>query len=379
VGDAAGTEDGGPSGGDGGGGAGGILSAETHSTCTLRANGKVACWGSNNEGQLGDGTRDPRLTFVEVANLPAVVEVGVSSDHACARKSDGTVLCWGEATEGKLGDGDADAGRLYSLTPVTVKGLADAVELGSGQHHTCARRSAGTVVCWGNNGFGTLGDGTNEDRAAPVEVPGLTDVVQLSASYFSCARHATGKVSCWGSPNEDGELGNGTTEPSRVPVEVVGLSDAVEISAGGYHVCARRANGTVVCWGSNNSGRLGIGNTDSSGGALKPGESVLGLTDAVQISAGHTSSCALRATGAVVCWGSNGYGQIGNGATDVDVGTPTAVTGLTDAVAITVGQWHACARRATGAVVCWGSNGSAQIGDGTKTERSVPTPVAGLP
>ena len=376
--DGGGVDGGG--GGDGGAGSDGTLISGTHSTCALRPSGKIACWGQNNDNELGDGTFDERLTFVEVKDLPSAVEVGLGSGHGCARKSDGSVVCWGDGTEGRPGDGETDAQRLYVLSPVTVTGLNDAVELGVGQDHSCARRAGGSVVCWGTNAFGKLGDGTNDERNAPVTVQNLTDAVQISARHYNCARRASGKVACWGSNNEDGELGNGTTDPGMVPsIDVIGLTDAVEISVGSSHACARRAAGPVVCWGSNNSGRLGIGNTDSASGALAPNEPVVGLTDAVQISAGHTSSCAVRANGTVVCWGSNNFGQIGNGMKGVDVGTPATVTGIADAVAVAVGQWHACARRATGGVVCWGNNNDGQIGDGTKTERLVATPVTGLP
>lgn len=375
----AAVDDGGGPVTDGGPAGGRSLSVRTHTTCLLRPGGKVACWGANGEGQLGDGTQEARVSAVEVQNLPPVVQVSNGSGQTCARKADGTVMCWGEGTDGQLGDGEMDAGRLNALAPVAVKGLVDAQEISVAQEHACARRANGSVVCWGRNAFGKIGDGTNETRYEPTPVVDLTDAVELASGSMTCARRTSGKVSCWGTTNEDGELGNGTTEPSRVPVEVVGLTDAVEIAVGASSVCARRSGGTVVCWGSNNSGRLGLGTTDSAAGALKPGDSVLGLTDAVQISVGRTSACAVRATGAVVCWGANNRGQIGNGSVGDDVGTPSPVLGVSDAVEVAVGQWHACARRAAGGVVCWGTNENGQLADGTNTPRSVATPVSGLP
>jgi alpha-tubulin suppressor-like RCC1 family protein len=153
------------------------------------------------------------------------------------------------------------------------------------------------------------------------------------------------------------------------------LTDAVELAAGSRHTCARRASGAVVCWGSNVSGQLGDGTTTDSGLPVVVG----GLTDAVEIDSGvgtgHT--CARRASGVVVCWGWNGFGGVGDG-TVFDRSSPVVVPGLTDAVEISLGHDHSCARRASGAVLCWGFNLSGQVGDGTTTSRHAPVAVVGL-
>jgi alpha-tubulin suppressor-like RCC1 family protein len=159
------------------------------------------------------------------------------------------------------------------------------------------------------------------------------------------------------------------------PTAVVDLTDATTITAGDYHTCARRASGTVVCWGLNSYGQLGTG---TAGGASFTPTGIAGLTDAVELAAGALHTCARRATGAVVCWGRNNYGQLGDGTT-TNRTTPVTVAGLSDAVEIAAGYSATCARRASGAVVCWGINDSGQIGDGTNTARSIPVMVPGFP
>ncbi len=155
-----------------------------------------------------------------------------------------------------------------------------------------------------------------------------------------------------------------------------GLTDAVELTTGYRHTCARRSSGVAVCWGSNEYGQLGDGTITDR---LTP-TPVSGLTDAVELSAGHRHTCARQSSGLVACWGSNAYGQLGNGTT-FDQRVPAAVTGLTGALELSAGWVHTCARPGgsdSGGVVCWGSNFTGEIGDGTTSDRRVPTPVLGL-
>ena len=334
------------------------LSAGGVHTCARRASGAVDCWGLNDSGQVGDGTTvSPRGNPTAVLGLADAVEIEAGYTHTCARRAAGAVVCWG---------------RGFGPTPVAVLGLVDATEIEAGVYYTCTRRASGAVVCWGSNSSGQLGDGTTTDRSTPVAVLGLADAVEISADFtHTCARRASGAVVCWGS-NTAGELGDGTTTGSSTPVAVLGLADAVEISAGGNHTCARRASGAVVCWGYNGNGELGDGTTTASSTPV----AVSGLADAVEISAGGEYTCARRASGAVVCWGRNRVGALGDGTT-ISRSTPVSVSGLADALEISAGVEHTCARRASGVLVCWGRNEGRQLGDRTSTDQS--TPVTVLP
>ncbi|MBX3313773.1 MAG: hypothetical protein KF906_05575 [Actinobacteria bacterium] len=149
------------------------------------------------------------------------------------------------------------------------------------------------------------------------------------------------------------------------------LADIRSITAGGGHTCALLTNGTAKCWGYNYDGRVGDGTTTNR---LTP-TTVTGLTGATAITAGGGGhSCALLTNGTAKCWGNNGSGQLGDGTTTNRL-TPTTVTGLTGATAITPGGGHSCALLTNGTAKCWGNNVDGQLGDGTTTNRLTPVTV----
>ncbi len=360
-----------------------IATGGTSTTCAVTAAGAVYCWGDNGYGQLGVSsvTMEFSLTPKAVAGVADAVEVSVGSAHVCARRASGSVVCWGDNSGGQHGDGTFGKGPGTNPEATAVSGLTDAVEIAAGAEHTCARRASGTVVCWGSNYLGALGDGTTV-WASPtvVTVVGLDDAVQIAAGRFvTCARRAAGTVVCWGF-NGNSQIGDGTTTDRPTPVAVLGLTDAVDVRTapgwtfdGVYTVCARRASGAAVCWGDNFYGQLGDGTTTASSTPV----TVADLTNAVEVVPGlHT--CARQASGAVLCWGRNDTGEIGDGTTTPRL-APVSVSGLTDAVEISAGQYHTCARRASGTIVCWGNNDYGQLGDGSMTQRLTPTAVTGLP
>ena len=344
-------------------------------TCAVSAAGAVKCWGANRYGQLGDGTTTNRLAPVAVSGLASgVVAVAVGGAHTCALTVGGAVQCWGANSPGRLGDGTTTS----RLTPVAVSGLGSvAVAVAAGGAHTCALTAAGAVKCWGSNVAGQLGDGSTTDRSTPVQVSGLeSGVVAVAAGLVhTCAVTAAGEARCWGF-NRFGQLGDGTNNERLTPVPVSGLTSGVmAVHLGARHTCALTVGGAVRCWGSSLFGQVGDGGTTDR---LTP-VPVSGIEGGfVAVAVGWAHACARTAAGTVKCWGVNSVGQLGDGST-TNRSFPVWVNGPAGGVvAVTAGLGHTCARTATGAVKCWGWNNFGQVGDGSTSDRRTAVPVSGL-
>ena len=352
------------------------VSAGNSHSCALTAAGGVKCWGNNSSGQLGDGTTTQRLVAVNAVGLESgVVQVAAGlGPHACALTTNGVVKCWGANAWGQLGDGTT-SGRLTAVETVGLGGVV--ATLSAGAYHTCALTTEGGVKCWGNNVYGQLGDGTQIHRSTPVDVTGLTNgVVSIAAGEeHTCALTKESGMKCWGR-NASGRLGDGTTQQRSTPVSVVGLSSGVSgISAGGPHTCAVLISGGAKCWGSNQFGQLGDGTTSDR---LTPA-SVIGLEHPIRrVVGGFAHSCAVNSSGGVKCWGNNTWGQLGNGSSLAQL-VPVNVLGLPGpASGLTAGAIHTCVTSREGGVQCWGANQFGGLGDGTTIDRLAPVHVAGL-
>ena len=358
------------------------MAAGVAHTCALLRDGTVKCWGENTSGQLGDGTRTSRPTPAPVVGLGGrAIAIAAGARHTCALSIDGGVRCWGANFVGQLGDGSF----VDRTAPTPVVNLGGTgVAIIAGGSNTCALLSSGVVRCWGHNSVGALGDGTLTSREAPVSVVDLGGAaVSLSTSgYHTCAVLSGGAVRCWGS-NQFGELGAGspaTTEPTTRPVSVVDLGGAaVSVAAAFTHTCALLSGGGVRCWGYRREGELGDGSPFGSAPQLTP-VSVVGLgAVATSIVAGLDHTCAVLVGGAVRCWGHNDLGELGYGGT-LNQNAPASVLNLGGvAGSLTAGLSHTCATLVDGTARCWGSNAFGQLGDGTQVTRLSAVPVLGLP
>ncbi len=348
------------------------LAAGWYHACALTSGGGIKCWGQNEYGQLGDNSFGYRLTPVEVAELTSgVIGLAAGHDHTCALISGGGVKCWGRNDYGQLGDDTY----VHRLTPVNVTGLASGVTaIAAGYGHTCALTSSGGVKCWGWNYYGQLGDNSGTQSPIPVDVAGLTSgVTALTAGWkHTCALTSGGGVTCWGA-NSYGQLGNNSTTGRSTPVEVVGLaSGVIAIAAGDYHTCALTSGGGIKCWGWNDYGQLG---DDSRTDRHTPVD-VAGLASRVTaLATGYAHTCAVTSEGSVKCWGWNQDGQLGDNSR-TDHLPPVEVVGLASGVtAISAGYARTCALTNNGGVKCWGSNDYGQLGDGTNSWRPFPADV----
>ncbi|NUT52162.1 MAG: hypothetical protein HOV94_33440, partial [Saccharothrix sp.] len=243
------------------------ISASLGNGLALGSDGVVWSWGRTSDGQIGDGVDydvPGRTTPVRVSGLTDVVAIAAGAYNGYAVKSDGTVWSWGDNSRGELGNGvacDRDVpGTCSSNVPVRVVGMTDAVAV---SEDGFALRSDGTAWVWGSNATGLLGTGSTnnlEVSLVAVQVPGLTGVVEINGSNaHRYARKADGTVVAWGS-NLEGQIGNGSADTAsvRTPTPVSGLADVVAIASGdAYNGYALTADGTLWGWGNNLNYQLG--------------------------------------------------------------------------------------------------------------------------
>ena len=342
-------------------------------------------WGQNLIGELGDGTYSNRSSPVSViggfTDWTQVSVNGLGSqgpNRTVALRANGTAWGWGDNLFGTLGDGTP----FQRSSPVSVVGgFTDWIQISSGLTHTVALRANGSVWGWGRNSVGQLGDNTTISKNSPVSaVGGFTDWVQVSAGhYHTVALRANGTAWAWGR-GIYGRLGNNavTNNNRSSPVSVAGgFTDWVQISAGSEHTAAIRANGTAWAWGTNTQGQLGDNTTVNKS---SPVSVVGGFTDWIQVSAGGgsagTHTVALRANGTAWAWGNNN-GCLGDNTTSLRSSPVAVVGGFTDWVQIAAGNTHSAGIRANGTAWAWGVGSAGQLGDNTTSNRSSPVSVVG--
>ncbi len=401
----------------------GVVAVAAHSrhNLALKSDGSVWAWGSNYSGQLGDGTTENRSVPVQVVGLKDVIALAAGDSHSLALKSDGSLWTWGFNGYGQLGDGGTNdqytpiligysfrevaAGATHSLalkadgtawswgwnyhsqlgdgipsyqrnSPAQIIGVTNFVALAGGGFNSLAAKSDGSVLTWGDNAYGQLGDGKLAKNSLPVLSTALNGITAISAGNMpdaapfqthALALNADGGVLAWGN-NLFGALGDGTTTNSSTPINVHGLTGAMAVASGWDHSLAMKADGTLWSWGSNGNGALGDGTTTNH---LLPAQ-IAGLTSVAAVAAGWQYSVALKSDGSVWAWGFPG-GALQNGI------VPTKVSGISNVIAVAAGAWqHILALKSDGTVWSWGLNMNGQLGDGTTNSRVIPMQVAGL-
>lgn len=359
------------------------IAAGSSHFCAITDTRALACWGENDSGQLGTGDAVDRRTPTTVPGLSDVRSVDADGPRTCATTGLGNLWCWGLSTP--------EPGRVApQLTPVQQPGVSDVVDAEvMPDYSVCALLRTGTVSCHQGN----------RDAAGVWRAPNVgSGIAELSGT---CARSIRRKVVCWNA-----------WEPTKAAVEVRGLRGAIAITQAPSNLCGTFRDGTVRC-----SGEVpvftGTGETSDRRVLRVPGVSdatglgtgdllcvlrhgratctdvlhevdtrrsptggrrvIAGLDDATAIASTSSSSCALRKTGAIACWGP-GVHTTGTGNIGVST-TPIEVPGVTDVASLSAGDRHTCALGANGRVRCWGG-----VGFGTQSSRAVlsPTNVEGL-
>lgn len=312
---------------------------------------------------------------------PSRAALAVTYDATCVLRATGKVFCWGDIS----GDGQRAS---HHDVPFAVRGLDDAVRISGWAKSACVVRKGGGVACWGENQGGQVDPtASGKPRNEPVAIAGVDRAVDVSVSSMqSCALTERGDVVCWG------DLGDRDARPKAIPA----LTEVASLGAPGD--CAVKRNGSVVC--ASHAGA-------QKSMAMREWISVPGVSDAERVVRLGAEACALRKTGAPLCWG----GDLGRAAVtppwladavDVrayadgnvctlsrtsevacaaavrSVAAMTKVAGISDAVAVGSGGRHACALRANGDVLCWGRWDSLGKSPHGVVDRGVPTEVPGL-
>lgn len=355
------------------------VDAGATTTCAVSASRHLFCWGFDGDGLLGNGGGNTDSNVpVEVAGAGADWDtVSVGDLSACARRTSGRLYCWGGDQFGALGNG---GGNTSSNIPAEVAGGAtDWASVSTYSDTTCAVKTTGHLFCWGTDEMGVLGNGgTDTDSSMPVEVAGGASnwAAVAVGNEHVCARKTTGRLFCWGR-DSDGNLGDGPSLVHRSrPSPVAGNSTKwVLVSAGYRHTCAVKTTGRVYCWGWDWRGTLGTPGQDDFNRPV-PTEVVGATADWSSVTGGSFLTCGRRVSGRLYCWGDNTYDELGNANLPYDFSPrPVRVSGgFTDWASVAAGGTHACAIRAAGALYCWGYNYYGQVGNG-QTGGTVASPV----
>jgi alpha-tubulin suppressor-like RCC1 family protein len=301
------------------------------------------------------------------AVLPAVEpQVVTGNQHALYLADDGTVWAWGRNSEGQLGLGDMTP----RLEPVQVPGLTNIVQVSAGLYHSMALKADGTVYAWGYNYYGQVGNGgsgTSVGVTSPYALS-LSNVKQIAAGGYHCLALLTdGTARGWGL-NLYGEVGNGssvTTSPYAVtsPATVSTSVKFRSICGGGLHSLAIRDDGTAWAWGYDGYGELG---NDSSLISQSSPVQVSGLTNVMSLGAGYLFSMAVTTSGSAYVWGDNSAGQLCNGTSTGTQATPISAPGAVCSRPAT-GYQSVMLLRSNGYPSFWGANGSGQCRQSSST------------
>ena len=366
-------------------------------TCVLGASGQVRCWGSNTQGQLGQGRPDAlradvsTTSTIQFGTSSKVVELAAAYETACARFADLSVRCWGANGAGERGSGDAlPMGRapadMAALVPVDLGPDRAADRIVAGTRHFCVVvHGTGALLCWGsgkdNTGHtgwlgtasgDTIGDQNGEMGAALVPVAVAEKTVGVALGFTStCALSDTGNVRCFGT-GRGGQLGNGDADAgpdvTDAAAATVTASGVTALFGHGPAYAAQLVDAGVITWGDNAKGRLGLGlpdGVDRNAPVALPAKATI-----LAVSSASSHRCVVLVGGDLYCAGSGEFGKLGTGAV-ANVGTTpetsfaSLVTPVRTGVAqVALGGDHTCALLQSGGVVCWGRNAAGQLGTG---------------
>ena len=342
---------------------------------SIKSNGTMWSWGRNRVGQLGlPGALTYRSSPVQIGTSSDWAITGAGGETSFAVKTTGTLWAWGISTDAQLGDNTA----YNKSSPVQIGALTNwsqtARKLDSGNNHTVAIKSDGTIWSWGNGTYGHLGNntsGASTNKSSPTQIGALTTWSQVAVGeYFTTALKTDGTMWLWGR-NNYGQIGDNTVILRSSPVQIDAGTDWYQISAGNNHNVAIKTNGTLWAWGRNNYGQIGDNTVILRSSPVQIGA----LTTWSEIASIDYITVATKTDGTLWTWGDNTYGQVGDN-TVIKRSSPVQVGLLT-----TWSKLFACfgsinaAIKTDGNLSTWGSNANGGLGDGTGISRSSPVQI----
>jgi alpha-tubulin suppressor-like RCC1 family protein len=370
----------------------------------LSDDGSLWAWGYNSYGQLGNNTLDSSSNvrvLVLSSNVSGTKWVGGGGGyyHSLGLRDDGSLWAWGWNGAGQLGNDTFDNSNI----PVRVKDSSSDVSGtkwlsgGGGEYHSIGLRDDGSLWAWGGNLYGQLGNGTSGNSSnVPVRVvsnyvSGTKWVSGVGCGYeYSFGLRDDGSLWAWGR-NTYGQLGNGTNDSSNVPLRVVStdVSGTKWVSGEGgiYHSLGLRDDGSLYAWGSNSYGQLGNGTNDSSNVPVRVKDSIIDVSGTKWVGGGggYYHSLGLRDDGSLWAWGLNNFGQLGNGTSGEGTSQNVPVRVVSTDVSGTKwtscgggGRYHSLGLRDDGSLYAWGYNTSGQLGNEINIDSNVPVRVVGV-
>jgi alpha-tubulin suppressor-like RCC1 family protein len=366
-----------------------LMEGGAQNTCALDTKNNLYCWGSNKNGEVGNNTINNTTTDTPVtATLIGTLQdtwrsLALGNKHTCTIKSDYTLWCWGSNADGQLGQGAA-------VTPVlipTQTGIStDWIAISANGDHTCGIRhvttTSNTLWCWGKNDRGQLGVGDTATKNTPTQVGTDTDwnAISTGGEHTCGIRHESAggglfndKLYCWGD-NKYGQLGkiipdpNGADPKLLAPTQIGTDTTWSSVSSGGQHTCAIKLDNTLWCWGNSVFGQIGVGVTAPVATPQKVASSVGVKT----VASGASHTCAININDKLSCWGLNIQGQLGLGLA-INATTPTNINPLAWKQ-VDSGADHTCGilddNNLENVIYCGGLNQYGQLGDGTVQSRA---------
>ncbi|WP_160139996.1 T9SS type A sorting domain-containing protein [Chryseobacterium sp. c4a] len=328
------------------------LSAGRQHSLGIKPDGTLWAWGNNQTGQLGDGATINRNVAVQIGTATNWKSVSAGEQYTVALKTDGTLWAWGSNFDGQLGDGT----KTDRYAPVQVGTATNWKSISAGSFHVLALKTDGTVWAWGRNNYGQLGDGTNTGKLVPTQIGTATNWQSVDAgTLHSLALKTDGTLWSWGY-NYSGQLGYGGSGYTSVPTQIGTTNDWKTISAGTYHSTAIKKNGTLWTWGSNLSGQLGDGTTTNKNTPIQIGTE----TNWLNIGAGSSTTFANKTDGTLWIWGNPFHTQTSG----IDNTLPRQVNSSSDNMQMAVGESHILVKALDGSLKVYGSNMYGQLGNG---------------